>query len=162
MKQYILIIVVVILFVVGCTLKRSNPLDPNAHTLTIPQDITHLVITHSPAHTDNHWAQLSWDKLPTENADGYHIYRGQSYNGTYQRLDGTPGYPLVINPPNPTDSLSNHYMIWIDGAQSASIPNGIVPGDYYYKVSAYKRQGTSDSTILEGHLSPWVYTRVPQ
>lgn len=147
MKKYIIILAIALIFFTGCSLKRSNPLDPNSHDINIPSEITNLVVTHSAAHTDNHWAQLTWDKLPTENADGYYIYRGQSYNGTYQRVQD------LINPPNPSDSLA-HPIVWVD--------SDIVPGDYYYKVSAHKRQGANSSLILEGHISSWVYTRVPQ
>jgi hypothetical protein len=161
MKKYLLLTLAMMIVLIGCTLKRSNPLDPNSHDIYIPGEITNIVITHSAAHTDNHWVQLKWDKLSAENADGYHVYRGQSYNGTCQRLDGTQGYPLINNLPNPTDSLP-HPVIWIDPAQSVNTPNGIVPGDYYYKVSAYRRLNPNSQLVLEGHISSWVYTRVPQ
>ncbi len=147
MKKFLFAALIVVIFLIGCSLKRTNPLDPNAQDITVPNDITNILISHSPAHATNYWVQLKWDKLPIENADGYYVYRGQSYNGTFQRIED------YINTPNSTDSLAALSVIWAD--------NSIVPGYYYYKISAYKKHGNPPK-ILEGHISPYAQTSVPQ
>ncbi|HNX00648.1 MAG TPA: hypothetical protein PLE74_08590 [Candidatus Cloacimonadota bacterium] len=148
MKKMIILILASLLMLLGCSLKRSNPLDPVAHPgLQIPQDITEIIATPSSTHTTDHWVRLSWKWQNTQVADGYYVYRGQSYNGTYQRL------ATVTNTPVPSDTLSSS-ISWTDSP--------VVPGDYFYKLSAFKRQGSDSGSALEGHISNYKYVRVPQ
>lgn len=145
MKKQIIILTILFVLMMGCTLKRTNPLDPTTHNINVPDDISNILITHSPAHASNYWVHLEWDKLATENTSGYYIYRGQSYNGTYQRIQDVVNLPNTIGTPVP---------MTCDDTE-------VVPGDYFYKISAYKIQPGS-ALRLEGHISPYVYTRVPQ
>lgn len=154
MKKTLLFILLIAIFMYGCTLKRSNPLDPVSHPdLNIPQDITNILITHSGAHTDYHWVNLQWRWQSQQSADGYYIYRGQSYNGAYQKIH------TVTNTPAAPDTIA-HSISWRDTDDNTD--TGIVPGTYFYKISAFKRQGSSEDSILEGPISSYQMVTVPQ
>jgi hypothetical protein len=139
MRKYIFILLLLPLFFSGCGLKRSNPLDPNAHNIDVPNPVTGLTAAPSPANSENHFVRLTWNKLPITNATGYFIYMGKTYNGEYTR---------VFDFPN-SGSSGEATLQWTD--------NSVVPGDYFYKMSSYR---TIHNQRLEGSLSPYVYVRV--
>ncbi len=134
--------ILLLLFSSACELKRSNPLDPNGNPEVIaPPHVVGLTASASSAGVSNRYVRLTWTKNLT-NTDGYYIYMGLAYNSEYIRI-GTQLSPPV------TDTLLT--VTWIK--------YNMTPGDYYFKVSAYKSYGAAGT--LEGPLSPWEYVRVP-
>ncbi|MDZ4122312.1 MAG: hypothetical protein U1C33_07805 [Candidatus Cloacimonadaceae bacterium] len=135
MKKLILVLCLALAMVIsGCGLKRSNPLDPNADAaIIVPEQVSDLEALPSPANVPNKYVRLSWRANSSLTTDGYYVYRGLSYFSEFARVD------TVI-----TVSSYDHI--------------NIMPGDYYYKVSAFK---THPAGRLEGRLSAPVFVRVP-
>ncbi|PKN78671.1 MAG: hypothetical protein CVU48_07690 [Candidatus Cloacimonetes bacterium HGW-Cloacimonetes-1] len=123
------------LILTACGLKRSNPLDPNGHSgIIIPSPVTGLHATSSGTGAPNKYVELGWESNSSTNTDGYYIYRGLSYNSAYARIDTV----LSVN--------------------SYSHNTNVLPGDYYYSVSAFKNYNGSK---LEGRISSRLFVRVP-
>ena len=115
-------------------MKRSNPLDPNANSdIVVPEQVSDLEALPSPANVANKYVRLTWRANSTATTDGYYVYRGLSYFSEFARVD------TVL-----TVSQYDHI--------------NILPGDYYYRVSAFKTYGAGR---LEGRLSAPVFVRVP-
>jgi len=126
----------------GCELKHNNPLDPeNNSSIQVPPQVLNLAASASPHGAAAKFVRLIWSKN-LSNTTGYYIYMGMAYNAQFVRV-GEQG--------NISSDPGGQIIIWIK--------TDMVPGDYYFKVSAYKDFG--DDGILEGHLSNWVYIRVP-
>jgi hypothetical protein len=130
----IVAVLICLLFITSCELKRNNPLDPE----TNPDIITPPQITGLTASGNSVGVYLAWNKNDDNYTDGYYIYKSLAYNAAYERIatisNVTPGQTVSIN-------LSN-----------------LAAGNYYYfKVSAYK---SYPDGILEGPWSNYVYARV--
>jgi hypothetical protein len=151
-----LVFLAIILIVSGCDLKRTNPLDPeqNIDIVAPPQIIWDAVrpATASPANAVSKYVELKWNKSQA-NTTGYYLYMSMAYNSAYARVRVNPfdpASPLVVignETGDPTAQTITHTQSYM------------VPGDYYFKVSAFKDYGNDG--ILEGPLSDWTYVRVP-
>ena len=118
-----LILFTLILFVISCSLDRTNPLDPLVSGTNAPNRVTDIdVVT-----TENNTIIISWNSVT--NVNGYYIYRSQSYDGLYE---------LIKDEEDPEEY---HYE-----DNDVDIP-GIF---YWYKMSAYI---LIDEEKLEGYRS---------
>ena len=118
-----LILFTLILFVISCSLDRTNPLDPLVSGTNAPNRVTDIdVVT-----TENNTIIISWNSVT--NVNGYYIYRSQSYDGLYE---------LIKDEEDPEEY---HYE-----DNDVDIP-GIF---YWYKMSAYIEL---DEGKLEGYRS---------
>lgn len=125
-----------VLFSMSCGLKRSNPLDPNAHSdILEPDPVDNIVIMSSPAGQIPRTVTLNWDDNNYLNTSGYYIYRALGYYATFALVDSVQVSEFVHS--------------------SANDPT-VLPGEYYYRVSAYKGYPGGN---LEGRKSEplWVY-----
>ena len=103
-----LLLLVLILFTLSCSLDRTNPLDPFVSGDNAPNEVPQIAISI----TDNNTIMINWGSVI---ADGYYIYRSQSYNGLYElKYD-------------------------VDVAITSYEDNDVdIPGNFYwYKMSAY-------------------------
>ncbi len=123
------IILIIIGLVLSCTLKRSNPLDPNNNEIEVPGEVNLYTLPVSSFNVVN----LRWDLL--NNVEGYYVYRSLNYNGLYDQI--------ASEIPDHGDTLG-YYQDFGEGLISGSW--------YYYKVSGYNVQG------LEGYRSDFVFT----
>ena len=118
-----IILFTLILFVISCSLDRTNPLDPLVSGTNAPNRVTDIdVVT-----TENNTIIISWNSVT--NVNGYYIYRSQSYDGLYE---------LIKDEEDPEEY---HYE-----DNDVDIP-GIF---YWYKMSAYI---LIDEEKLEGYRS---------
>lgn len=133
------IIIILLLLVFSCSLKRDNPLDPASHDIYIPARVKDFEIIGEWVESGNYVKSynntvvLDWSPNEDE-VEGYYIYRSRSYDGLYARVK------TVYSPNND----------WTDTASSGVEPNNW----YYYKISAFNAQG------LEGYRSNWKQTWV--
>ena len=122
MKYFIATIL--ILFTLSCSLERTNPLDPLVSGKGYPGDV-HNVHVSIPV---NNSVTITWTLVP--DADGYYVYRSQSYDGLYELIG-------VVD-----DDYINGYE---DSFEFN--PEGF----YWYKMSAYILFDNGDK--LEGYRS---------
>jgi len=149
LKLPILVFVLItVLFLCACELKRNNPLDPNNPGILLPDRVVGLVASGSGPGVISKFVELKWNKNQ-ENTDGYYIYMGLAYNSAYERV----GWTSNVTP---------------DSTVSKIVPIE-APGFYYFKVSAYKYYGNNtsipdpieySSDFLEGSLSEYKLARV--
>lgn len=112
-----------ILFTLSCSLDRTNPLDPFVSGESAPNDVTNIQVSI----TENNTIIITWNAVTA--ADGYYIYRSQSYDGLYE---------LVKEESN-------------EDVTSYEDNNVEIPGNFYwYKMSAYI---LVDGEKLEGYRS---------
>ena len=120
-----IILSILILFILSCSLDRTNPLDPLVSGTNAPNEVTNIQVSI----TVNNTIIISWNSVNT--VDGYYIYRSQSYDGLYK---------LIID----LENLNN-----IDEYEDSE--NIEIPGNFYwYKMSAYIEL---DEGKLEGYRS---------
>ncbi len=121
MKYFVLI--TLILFILSCSLERTNPLDPLVSGEGYPGEVhnIHIAIPVSNSVT------ITWTLV--SDADGYYVYRSQSYDGLYKLIG-------VVD-----DSYVNGYEDSYDFNPQ---------GNFWYKVSAYSIVGGEK---LEGFRS---------
>ncbi len=135
-REFIIIALLAMLLIGACTLKRSNPLDPEGNpNIIVPEVVTGL----NASVTTNKLVALSWESVAHPHR--YNIYRCLSYDGQYQFID-TTGVIL--------DTQGN----MIDEGKTYTDNDVVVGEKYYYKVSAVNAEG------LEGSLSAWKYVKV--
>jgi hypothetical protein len=127
------IVILSLLFIVSCELKRNNPLD----NVTPPPRVTGLTADGSGPGVENKYVELTWTKNPSATSDGYYVYRGLAYNAEYARID-------TVSNVAPEEVVTR--IIPIES-----------PGFYYFKVSAFKQYPAGK---LEGSLSEWAIARV--
>jgi hypothetical protein len=126
------------LVLASCGLKRSNPLDPTGNIgIVVPETVSNVACSPSPAGAANKYVNVSWNPNSLYSTDGYYVYRGLAYNSAYSVVD------TVF-----TNSCSHGSKPW----------HMVTPGDYYYKVSAFK---VYSAGRLEGRLSQPAFVRVP-
>ena len=122
----ITIVIILLLLIISCSLKRNNPLDPLNSGVQAPNKVTGINI--SITEEDN--VEIQWDTMNPNYIDGYFIYRSQTYDGLYS----------IIFEPDETDSLYEDIDVIIP------------PNFYWYKMSAFKEiPGTNK--YLEGYRS---------
>jgi len=71
---------IIILLTLSCSLDRTNPLDPFVSGEGYPGDV-HNVHVAIPV---NNSVEIYWDQVL--DADGYYVYRSQSYDGLYELI----------------------------------------------------------------------------
>jgi hypothetical protein len=120
----ITIVIILLLLIISCSLKRNNPLDPLNSGVQAPNKVTGINI--SVTEEDN--VVIQWDAMNSNYIDGYFIYRSQIYDGLY----------TIIFEPDEADSLFEDIDVFI--------PENF----YWYKMSAYKMVGDKK---LEGYRS---------
>ena len=119
-KLFRLLLVFVMLSTLACELKRSNPLDPESNPdVIVPPKVTGLLASGSGPGITSKYVDLTWDKNPIDDTDGYFIYMSLSYNSDYKRVGMTGN----VSPDMTIRKTINH---------------NIAAGYYYFKVSAYK------------------------
>ncbi len=144
--RYILIpILALAVLTASCGLKRKNPLDPVANPeIVIPEMVSDVVTASSPAGASNKYVIISWRSNSPLTTTGYYVYRGLGYFSTYTVVD------TVMVPVNPSNTTTCTH-----GAKPWHL---VFPGDYYYKVSAFKQYPEGR---LEGRQSQPAWVRVP-
>ncbi len=125
MKKLLIFIIVIISF--SCSLKRDNPLDPNASGIVEPIRVSGMVVSPPAANHIN----ISWDQTPE--CDGYIIYRSQSYYGEY-------AFHKEITHNETTEFDDYDY---ISGTH------------YYYMISAYKEINERKLEGLRSEKKTW-------
>ena len=138
MKIKLLLLVIALALLASCGLRRKNPLDPYENPqIIVPNTVIDIVYTITGLGTSNKSVTFTWNANSSANTDGYYLYRGLSYNSSFAKVDTV------------TTNTCTH------GAKPWHI---VMPGDYYYKVSAWK---TYQDRRLEGPLSTHIFVRIP-
>lgn len=137
MRYYRTLLILTLLVAFGCGLKRSNPLDPVHPNIYVPEVVSNVTALPSPAGASNKYVNVAWSPNSSLYTDGYYVYRGLGFYSTFTVVD------TVM-----TNSCTHGSKPW----------HSVAPGEYYYKVSAYK---TYDGRRLEGRLSMPAFVRVP-
>ncbi|MDZ4181526.1 MAG: hypothetical protein U1B83_01520 [Candidatus Cloacimonadaceae bacterium] len=138
MRYIIVILLSALLLTTSCGLKRSNPLDPTGNPdVTVPETVSNVIGSPSPAGASTKFVTVTWNPNNPLNTDGYYVYRGLAYNSSYSVVD------TVF-----TNSCTHGSKPW----------HSVSPGDYYYKVSAFKAYPAGR---LEGRVSLPTFVRVP-
>ncbi len=135
----ITILIMLITLIASCSLKRSNPLDPNGNgDITVPEPVTGISHTTSSQHQNPCWVNIKWVANSASNTDGYFIYRGMGYYSSYALVG---------------DVKTNEFM-----HSSADDPSVQPKIDFYYRISAYKIYPEGK---LEGRRSEPYWVRIP-
>jgi len=126
MKQIIMAALILFLLI-SCSLSRKNPLDPDSHNVSAPGKVTGIQVSVTGSNT----VYLQWEAL--SDADGYYIYRSQSYDGAF---------PLIKEV-----EVSDITTFEDVNVEIATVGN---ENFYWYKLSAYL---LVDGEKLEGYRS---------
>ncbi|MDP3114131.1 MAG: hypothetical protein Q8M98_05060 [Candidatus Cloacimonadaceae bacterium] len=138
MRYIAVILILGLLLTMSCGLKRSNPLDPIGNPdIKVPQTVSNVVCTPSPVGASSKFVNITWDLNSPQNTEGYYIYRGLAFYSAYAVVD------TVF-----TNTCTHGSKPW----------HSVSPGDYYYKVSAFK---TYSGDRLEGRSGHPTFVRVP-
>lgn len=122
----------------SCGLKRSNPLDPLGNgDVVVPDPVVNILLNTSALNQTPKTVTIRWSQNSSLNTSGYYIYRSLSYNSSYARVG---------------DVMVNEFV------HSSASDASVMPGDYYYRISAYKAY---TSGILEGRKSEPIFARIP-
>ncbi len=145
--RYILIPMLALAIVSGsCGLKRKNPLDPVADPdIIVPDMVSEVSTAASPAGASNKYVIITWRSNSPITTSGYYVYRGLGYYSQYTVVDTV----MVPNNPGTTTSCTHGAKPW----------HLVFPGEYYYKVSAFKEYPPHGR--LEGRQSQPAWVRVP-
>ncbi|MCB5246694.1 MAG: hypothetical protein LHW57_01535 [Candidatus Cloacimonetes bacterium] len=144
MKTKLLLLSLILLLIAACSLKRENPLDPIGNpAIIVPDQVSGVQCFASGAGVINKFVEVRWNANPPLNTDGYFVYRGLAYNSEYAVVDTV------------ATNICNH------GSEPWHL---VLPGDYWYKVSAYRDVEDGDGNYLgrlEGRRSEPRFIRVP-
>lgn len=149
MRHIYLALILVLILVSACGLRRTNPIDPLAdhnEEFYVPDPVTNIAVTVSGAGLQFKTVEFRWTPNSNTTTDGYYIKRGMAYNALYAVVD-----TLLTNTPDQTDHL-------IHAIHGSKPWHSVLPGDYYYKISAWKQYG---DRRLEGRESSHIFVRVP-
>ncbi len=142
-RRYITIIIA-LLILNACGIKRDNPLDPYTDSdIIVPGDVTGLQSTVLGTGTVTPYVKLVWNSNNPYNTDGYIVYRSLGYYSAYAVIDTL----LHVG----GESVQNY-------VHSAANDPTVTPGDYWYRVSAYKDYSGGR---LEGRPSTQHFVRIP-
>ena len=134
----IIILIMLIILLASCSLKRSNPLDPNGNEdIIVPEPVTGITYTTSSQNQIPCWVKITWTANNENNTDGYYIYRGMGYYSSYTLVG---------------DVTTNEFM-----HSSADDPSVQPKIDFYYRISAYK---ICPEGKLEGRRSEPYWVRI--
>lgn len=135
MKKIIkLLLLVFILIISSCGLDRSNPLDPENGDIETPGLVTGIELTASGQGVINKFVTISWVPVQENESHGYFVYRSRSFDGTYDLIA----------------EIRNRELF------SYTDQDKIVPGPYFYKMSAFvylDPMNPNDNERLEGPLN---------
>lgn len=139
-------LLIAMLLISSCSLKRSNPLDPFENSeIEVPNTVTGLVPvnTSAPGAPDK-FVTLQWNWIPPTayHPSGFRIYRSLAYMAQFELVDTLA-----------TFYDSEDLQITEDYTHT-----GTMPGDYWYKVSAYIYYGHDQP--LEGRACDPVFVRI--
>ena len=127
----------------ACSLKRNNPLDPNGNPdIIVPGEVSGITANAFGTGSDTRYVRLEWVSNNPYNTDGYYVYRSLGYYSAYAVVD-----TVMHAVGSPTQSYVH---------SSASDPS-VSPGDYWYRVSAFKSYPSGD---LEGRNSEPAFVRI--
>lgn len=140
----ILFLLVVSFLILGCGIKRDNPLDPHANNLAIPGDVSGFQYTAFSSGTSTRYVEFYWNGNNPNDTDGYYIYRSLGYYNAYALVGS------VSHVQGESTQQFTH---------SSADDNTVVAGLYYYRISAYKEYPAGK---LEGRLSTPIPVRVPE
>ncbi|PKN74278.1 MAG: hypothetical protein CVU49_08635 [Candidatus Cloacimonetes bacterium HGW-Cloacimonetes-2] len=136
MKKLILILIPIMLLLGSCGLRRTNPLDPfGDNNVVVPDPVTNITFFIQGGQGYK-TVSFSWTANSGFNTDGYYLYRGLAYNSSFAVVDTVT-----------TNSCVHGSDPW----------HVVLPGDYYYKISAWKTYG---DRRLEGPISSHVFVRI--
>ena len=134
-----IMLILLTVFLGSCSLKRSNPLDPNGNgDIIVPEPVTGITYTTSSQNQIPCWVKITWTANNENNTDGYYIYRGMGYYSSYALVG---------------DVTTNEFM-----HSSADDPSVQPKIDFYYRISAYK---ICPEGKLEGRRSEPYWVRIP-
>lgn len=142
--RFILLLLVVLLVLAGCGIKRDNPLDPHSNDLIIPSDVSGLQATTFGSGSSTRYIHFRWNNNNINDTDGYYLYRSLGYYSAYAVVD------TILHIPGVDLQQYTH--------SSANDPT-VAPGDYWYRISAYKGYPAGR---LEGRLSTPLFVRIPR
>jgi len=122
----------------SCGLKRSNPLDPLGNFGVVsPDPVVGISYSTSAVNQNPRFVTLRWTANSPSNTSGYYIYRGIGYYSAFALID----------------SVSVNEFI-----HSSTNDQTVLPGAYYYRISAYKGYPGGN---LEGLKSEPMFVRIP-
>ncbi len=122
----------------SCGLKRSNPLDPLGNSGVVsPDPVVGINYSTSAANQNPRSVTLRWTANSPSNTSGYYVYRGLGYFSAFALIDSVQVNEFI---------------------HSSASDATVQPGDYYYRISAYK--GYSGGN-LEGRKSEPIFVRIP-
>ena len=102
--KYIILIILVLL-ILSCSLKRTNPLDPLVSGTKDPNRVTNIeVIT-----AGNNIINITWDEM--SNIDGYYIYRSYIHDGLYDLIKDEGNISVSDYIDNDVEDISNVWYI---------------------------------------------------
>ncbi len=140
----LLSILFLMLSLFACGVKRDNPLDPNNNSdIVVPGEVGGISANAYTGSGDTRYVRLEWISNNPYNTDGYYVYRSLGYYSSYAMID------TVMHA---TGLPQQSYI------HSSENDPSVSPGDYWYKVSAFKSYPSGD---LEGRLSAPFFVRVP-
>ncbi len=132
------ILLVISVLVSSCGLKRSNPLDPLGNSGVVsPDPVVGISYSTSATNQNPRFVSLRWTANSPSNTSGYYIYRGIGYYSAFALVDSV---------------TTNEFI------HSSTNDQTVLPGDYYYRISAYKGYNGGN---LEGRKSEPLFVRVP-
>ncbi len=137
-RSAILFLILVLVLLSACGLRRKNPIDPYGNSdILVPDVVINLTgsVQSSPGST-NKLVNFNWTANNPFSTDGYYLYRSMSFNSSYARID-----TVTVN------SCIHGSKPW----------HSVTPGDYWYKVSAWK---SYNDRRLEGPYSDRIFIRV--
>ncbi len=120
-----LILILIIVTVISCSLKKNNPVDPDLTGIETPSRIYNIDITK----IGDSYVKIEWDTLSYQNG-GYFIYRSENTFGYFLKIGTIPSISI------------NNYD---------DIPENLSENRYWYKISAFKI--IADQDTLEGYRS---------
>ncbi|MBW6513545.1 MAG: hypothetical protein K0B87_02185 [Candidatus Syntrophosphaera sp.] len=135
MKIPLLSLLLILALLVGCGLKRNNPLDPLGNPdIEVPKTVTNLAYNTSPAGAPQKYVYLqwSWDPPISDLPYGFKVYRSNAYFSKYEVVGEV------------TTTSFNHV-------------EDVRQGDYWYRVAAYISYADGD---LEGRACDPIFVRV--
>ncbi|MCK9557111.1 MAG: hypothetical protein PHO85_02890 [Candidatus Cloacimonetes bacterium] len=132
---HLFITLAILLFVAGCGIKRDNPLDPHSSSVIEPAYVTGVQLSSEGTGSAPRIVRVSWNSNSSSNTDGYFVYRSKGHSNAYAVID------TVMH------VASADHQQYIHSSENDS---SVTPGEYWYRVSAYKDYPAGR---LEGRLS---------
>lgn len=131
-------LLIALILLSSCGLRRSNPLDPLGHSGAVsPDPVVGITYSTSAANQNPRSVTLRWTANSPSNTSGYYVYRGLGYFSAFALIDSVQVNEFI---------------------HSSASDVTVQPGDYYYRISAYKGYPGGN---LEGRRSEPIFVRIP-